>query len=251
MIPRQSPEDRRRPDRWKHGGIPVLGLIGGIGGGKSSAARRLADRGAAVIDADAVGHELLEDPAIRARVVGRFGAGVLEATPPGGAGPSRVSRRALAALVFGDAAALRDLEAILHPAMRDRFRRTIERLIGEGGRPCIVLDAAVLLEAGWDDLCDRIAFVDAPRPERLRRVKQARGWSEATFEARERSQWPVEEKRRRADRIITNDGSPDRLEAEIERLLAWLRAGAPGEADPTGSSTRLAGSSDRLLTSAR
>jgi dephospho-CoA kinase len=240
MIPRQSPEDRRRPDRWKHGGVPVLGLIGGIGGGKSSAARLLADRGAAVIDADAVGHELLEDPSIRDRVVERFGAGVLEGSPSGGAGPSRISRRALAAIVFGEAAALRDLEAILHPAMRDRFLRTIQRLTREGGRTCIVLDAAVLLEAGWDDLCDRIAFVDAPRPERLRRVKQSRGWSEATLESRERAQWPVEAKRQHADWIITNEGGPDRLGPEIERLCAWLHGGAAPEATSAGSSTRLA-----------
>jgi dephospho-CoA kinase len=227
MIPCPSPEERCPRDRWKHGVLPVLGLIGGIGGGKSAVARLLAGRGAAVIDADAVGHERLEDPAIRERVVGRFGAGVLEMTPSGDAEGPRISRRALAAIVFGDAAALRDLEAILHPAMRDRFVRTIDRLVREGGRPCIVLDAAVLLEAGWDDLCDRIAFVDAPRPERLRRVEQARGWSEATFESRERSQWPAEEKRRRADWIVSNDGGPDHLEAEVERLAAWLHAAAP------------------------
>ena len=77
MIPRQSPEELRSRDRWKHGPVPVLGLIGGIGGGKSSVASSLAGRGAAVIDADAVGHELLEDPAIRDRVVERFGSGVL------------------------------------------------------------------------------------------------------------------------------------------------------------------------------
>jgi dephospho-CoA kinase len=236
MIPCQSPEDRRLRDRWKHDGMPVLGLIGGIGGGKSSAARMLAERGAVVIDADAVGHELLEDPSIRARVVERFGAGVLEVPSSGAAEWSRISRKALASIVFGDAEALRNLEAILHPAMRDHFRRTIDRLAREGGRPCIVLDAAVLLEAGWDDLCDWIAFVDAPRPERLRRVKPARGWSEATFEARERSQWPVEEKRRRADWVIANDGGPDHLRAEVARLFARLNPAAPTGVSPAASS---------------
>ena len=164
MIPSRSPEEPRPRDRWKHGAIPVIGLIGGIGGGKSAVARLLADRGAAVIDADAVGHELLEDPAIRARVVERFGAGVLEASAATDAAVPRISRRALAGIVFADASALRDLEAILHPAMRDRFLRSITRLVHDGGRPCVVLDAAVLLEAGWDDLCDRVIFVErAPR----------------------------------------------------------------------------------------
>ena len=228
MIPLPSTDEEPRPRlRWKHGSVPVVGLIGGIGAGKSAAARMLADRGAAVIDADAVGHELLEDPAIRARILERFGAGVLEAVrrrPASRPARPRISRRALGAIVFADAAALRDLESILHPAMRDRFRRAIEHLAREGRSPCVVLDAAVLLEAGWDDLCDLVIFVDAPRPDRLRRVQQSRGWSEATLDARERSQWPLVRKCRRADWIINNDGDLDRLGRELDRLLARLRA---------------------------
>ena len=232
MIPRRSPEEPRVRDRWKHGAVPVLGLIGGIGGGKSSVARWLAHRGAAVIDADAVGHELLEDPALRDRIVERFGSGVVEAARPGEPSAPRINRRALGAIVFDEPAALRDLEAILHPAMREDFRRTIGRLARDGDRPCIVLDAAVLLETGWDDFCDRIAFVDAPRAERLRRVKASRGWSEETLAARERSQWPVEEKLRRADWIIDNDGAPARLEREVDRLLSRLRADSSPEGSP-------------------
>ena len=68
-----------------------------------------------------------------------------------------------------------------------------------------MLDAAILLEAGWDDLCDLVVFVDAPRPERLERAARQRGWSPETFESRERAQWPCDEKRRRADVVITND----------------------------------------------
>lgn len=223
MIPRQSPDEPRARDRWKHGSIPVLGLIGAIGGGKSAVACRLAERGSAIIDADAVGHELLESPAIRDRIVERFGAGVLEQE----VGGSRIDRRALGAVVFREPAALRDLEAILHPAMRERFRQAIQRLERQGERPCIVLDAAVLLEAGWDDLCDRIACVDAPRAERLRRVGASRGWSDEALAARERAQWPVAEKRRRADWIIDNDSTPARLEREADRLLGRLRGDSP------------------------
>lgn len=225
MIPPKHTDQPRSRDRWKHGSIPVLGLIGAIGGGKSSVSRRLASRGAAVIDADAVGHELLEEPAVRDRVVGRFGPGVLEAATEGGS--PRISRRALGAIVFHDPDALRDLEAILHPAMRERFRQAIGRLSREGGRACIVLDAAVLLEAGWDDLCDRIACIDAPRAERLRRVAASRGWSDEALAAREDAQKPVEEKRRRADWIIENDGTPARLEREADRLLTLLGAESP------------------------
>jgi dephospho-CoA kinase len=229
MIPLPPTDEEPRPRlRWKHGSVPVVGLIGGIGAGKSAAARMLADRGAAVIDADAVGHELLEDPAIRARILERFGAGVLEveaspAVASTGQNP-RISRRALGAVVFADDRALRDLEAILHPAMRDRFRQAIEVVAREGRTPCVVLDAAVLLEAGWDDLCDLVIFVDAPRPDRLRRVEQSRGWSAATLDARERSQWPLLRKGQGADWIIKNDGDLDRLGRELDRILARLRA---------------------------
>jgi dephospho-CoA kinase len=234
MIPRQSSETPRSRDRWKHGSIPVVGLIGGIGGGKSSVARLLADRGAAVIDADTVGHELLETPAIHDRVVARFGSGVVEAARPGESPAPRISRQALGAIVFNNPAALRDLEAILHPAMREDFRRTIGRLEheGDGSCPCIVLDAAVLLEAGWDDFCDRIAFIDAPWSERLRRVQSSRGWSAELLAARERSQWPVEEKRRRADWIIDNDGAPARLGRGVDRLLGRLGADSSPETPP-------------------
>ncbi len=215
----------RNRDPWKHGAVPVLGLIGGIGAGKSVAARMLAERGAAVIDADAVGHELLTDPTIRARIVERSGPGVLET----GDGSTRrpnpaISRRALGAVVFADPAALRDLEAILHPAMRERFRREIDRVACEGRAPCIVLDAAVLLEAGWHDLCDHVVYVDAPRDERLRRVAAARGWTVSMLEARERSQWPADRKRCRADWILGNDGDLDRLGRELDRLVARLRS---------------------------
>ena len=185
-----------------------------------------------MIDADAVGHELLEEPVIRDRVVARFGPGVLEASaagePPGG----RISRRALGGIVFRAAAALRDLEAILHPAMRERFLGTIGRLVGDGSRPCIVLDAAVLLEARWDDLCDRIACVDAPRAVRLERVLASRGWSEEALAARERAQMPVDQKRRRADWIIDNEGGLAQLDREVDRLLGRLEAEASPGAPP-------------------
>lgn len=234
MMPSPSldhPPCRRDP--WKHGAVPVVGLIGGIGAGKSVAARMLAERGATVIDADAVGHELLTDPGIRARIIGRFGPGVLEAQDGAHGHDPAISRRALGAIVFADPASLRDLEAILHPAMRERFRREIDRVAGEDRSGLVVLDAAVLLEAGWDDLCDLVVYVDAPRDERLRRVAAARGWTASMLEARERSQWAAERKRCRADWILCNDGDLDRLGRELDGLVDRLRStDAPVEPEP-------------------
>jgi dephospho-CoA kinase len=233
MSPSHPPEEPSLRGRWKHGAIPVVGLIGGIGSGKSRVASLLAERGAAVIDADAVGHELLGDPEICAKVVERFGMGVLQEPREAGTAPPKIDRRALGAIVFADPASRQALEALLHPAMRAQFLATIDRLAQRRESTCIVLDAAILLEAGWDDLCDRIVFVDAPHRQRLRRVAEARGWSEPTLEARERAQWPLDEKRRRADGIISNDSGPDRLEDQVDRLVSRLLGPpAPSEESP-------------------
>ncbi len=229
MIPCRAPEEPRPRGRWKHGAIPVLGLIGGIGGGKSSVARRLAERGAAVIDADAVGHELLEEPAIRARVVERFGPGVLEPAPAAGA---ERSRRGSAggpwrAIVFHDQTALRDLEG--HPASGDARAFPADRSAAwppRARRPRSCWTPPSCSRRAGTTCATGSPSSNAPRVERLRRVREARGWSEETFAARERSQWPIEEKRDRADWIIANDGGPDRLGREVDRLLDLLRAGA-------------------------
>ena len=152
-----------------------------------------------------------------------WGGGAGEAGRETGSPPA-IARKALGAIVFADAVARRDLEAIVHPPMRSWFQAVIEReqCTASGRDRFIVLDAAILLEAGWDDLCDLIVYVDAPREERARRVEEQRGWSRATLDARERAQWPREQKRRRADVIITNDAGVEALRREVERVEATL-----------------------------
>src|SRR5207237_7455507 len=105
------------------------------------------------------------------------------------------------------------------PWIKQRLREELARLKADTAVPLIVLDAAVLLEAGWDDLCDEIVFVDVPRPLRLERIARWRGWSEKEVEAREMAQLPVEEKARRADHRLDNSGSLDRLRVQVNALL--------------------------------
>jgi dephospho-CoA kinase len=201
------------------GAMPVIGLIGGIGSGKSEVASLLADRGAIVVNADLVGHKLLDVPEVRSLIVDRFGKRVIQESASDGALKTQIDRRVLASIVFADAEARHALEAILHPRMRQQFAATIESAQHGDPRPrAVVLDAAVLLEAGWDDLCDLVVFVDAPRGKRLERVARQRGWTLDAFQAREEAQWPCELKRRRADVVVNNDGDLDLLRRQVDQF---------------------------------
>jgi dephospho-CoA kinase len=222
--------------RWKHGSVPVIGLIGGIGSGKSRVAAALAAHGAMVIDADQVGHEVLDQPEVSRAVLERFGERIRASSEDGANGP-RINRRALGAIVFADPAALRDLEALLHPRMEHRFHEAIARAAREATAPAIVLDAAILLESGWDRCCDLVVFVEAPWADRLRRVAASRGWSSDTLRAREQAQWPLDVKRARADKILRNDAGIEALDRLVEDLLSFLARpdAAPSAArDPGG-----------------
>jgi dephospho-CoA kinase len=242
MTPSERSHDPRADPRWQHGATPVLGLTGGLASGKSAVASLLAERGFAVIDADSVGHEVLEGPPVVRKVVERFGTGVLAAEGLSSERGPRVNRAALAAIVFTDPGERRALEAIVHPLMRARFIEAIEQETSparQGARP-VVLDAAILLEAGWDDLCDLVVFVDAPRSERMRRAALLRGWPAEIFDSREAAQWSCEEKRRRAGFVIKNDAGMDRLPREVDRLAATLLELGPATFELPGMERPLA-----------
>ncbi len=217
-----NPRPQRRPEGpWRNGPIPVIGLVGGIGAGKSLAASALAARGAFLLDADAIGHILLDQSPCRDRVLDRFGEGVLEpfAAEEGIRRP--INRRALGTIAFANRSALRDLELILHPAMRKTFEKAIARESRRQRHPAIVLDAAILYEADWDSLCDLVVCVDADPDRRMARLEATRGWTAEVLASREKSQGPIEEKRRDADHVLTNDGTPEELLAAIDAL--WPR----------------------------
>jgi dephospho-CoA kinase len=197
----------------------VIGLIGGIGAGKSRVAAQLAERGAFVVDADAVGHALLNQTPVRARVLARFGTRVVGSTGDAESAPT-IDRRALGAIVFANPSDLRALEGILHPRMRKTFERAIARAVRKGQAKAVVLDAAVLLEAGWDSLCDLVVYVDAPEGVRLPRLSAQRGWTEAVLRTREAVQWPSERKRRLADAVIVNDSGLEPLGVAVDRFWA-------------------------------
>jgi dephospho-CoA kinase len=197
--------------------MKIIGLLGGIGSGKSTVAEIFRRLGAAVLDADKAGHEVLRIPAIRAAVGGRWGQ---EAIGPDG----EIDRKALAKIVFAPPPdgprELTELERITHPEIRRRLRAEIEELASRGTQ-VVILDAPVLLKAGWNTVCDTLVFVDSPLEQRQARAA-ARGWSAEEFTRREASQEPVEEKRRLANFVVDNSGDFGYIGSQVERLWQVL-----------------------------
>jgi dephospho-CoA kinase len=197
---------------FKHGAKPVIGLIGAIGAGKSTAARCLAARGGVVIDADALGHEALRQPEVVAKLMALWGEGIRR---PDGS----LDRREIARIVFADDAERNALEAAVFPYIGGRTRQEIAAAQANPAVAFVVLDAAVLLEAGWGEFVDKIVYVDAPREQRVARLAARSGWGDADLAAREAAQWPAEEKMSRADAVVVNDGDLDRLQERVDRLV--------------------------------
>jgi len=177
----------------------ILGLVGGIASGKSVVANVLRDMGAVVLDADRAGHFVLREPELIAELRKRWGDGILDSS-------GQVSRRAVARIVFaqGNEAERKFLEQLAHPRIEALLKQELEAVRNSPEPPpVLVIDAALLFEAGWDKLCDKILFVDASRDIRLERAV-ARGWSAEQFAAREAAQLPPEEKRARSHIVIRN-----------------------------------------------
>ncbi len=186
----------------------VVGLAGGVGSGKSSIASLFRNWGARVLDADVLGHRVLDLPAVRARLVRLWGPGLLR--------NGRIDRRALAAVAFRSRRSLERLNRTVHPAILRALRREVRR-----NRGWLVLDAALLFETGADALCDRVVFVHVPRAERIRRTA-ARGWTRGELARRERFQLPTAYKKKRADAVIDNAGPRSRTAAQARKIFDGL-----------------------------
>jgi dephospho-CoA kinase len=199
----------------------TIGVTGGIGSGKSTAARLLAEMGAPVIDADKVGHEIYQPgtPAY-AELITAFGEGILA--------PDRtIDRRKLGPIVFADPAALKRLNAIVHPKMFARMGEMVAAMRRGGEARPIVIEAAILIEANWQPLFDEIWLVTASREHVIERVERDRGLKPEQTEARLRAQLSDDERRKCARREIRNDGTLAELRDEVTRLWqeALARAG--------------------------
>lgn len=197
----------------------VIGLTGGIGAGKSAVAGNLERLGASIIDADREGHESYAKGTIGwRRITALFGDDMLN-------DDGEIDRHRLGQLVFGSAQALAWLNSAIHPIIRDRISTKLKQLEALGCKVAVV-DAAVLVQAGWHDLTDEVWLVKAPAEQAAQRVSDQRGMQ--TWEVMGRiaaQEQMVIEAEAKAGVIIDNAGSVDELVANVERL--WKERNLP------------------------
>lgn len=192
-----------------------VGLTGGIGCGKTTVGRMLEERGCHRLDADRIGHEVMEPggPA-HAQIVERFGGEVL--APDG-----TIDRARMAERVFSDRVERQALESILHPRIVEEARRRLAELSGRRETALAVVEAALMVEAGTWRLYDRLVVVHAPLEDRVARMV-LRGLDPQQTRARIQAQMPLEEKVALADYPVDNGGSLERLQKQVSRLYSML-----------------------------
>lgn len=224
-TPKQSPQ------RTPRGRIPIIGLAGGIGSGKSRVATCFANLGCIVIDSDRQAREALERPEVRQALLAWWGPEILAQAESDAPGDARsLDRGKIARIIFSDPTERARLEGLVHPIIRARRADIIERASAQGA-PAAVIDAPLLFEAGVDAECDVVVWVEASRKTRLERVIRNRGWDEAELARREAAQWPLERKRALCRYTIVNDAPEvdpkDRKAAvaeSVRRLLEEILA---------------------------
>ncbi len=194
--------------------LPIIGLVGGIGSGKSALAAAFEALGCRRLDADRLGHEIIARADVYADLVTTFGNSIL--APDG-----RINRAALAAVAFADDASTATLNRIVGAALWPEFRRQALEAADNAPPevPAVILDAALLFESDSQDLCDAVVFVDAPEDLRRQRIQSSRGWSWDEVLRRQARQFPLSRKRALADFFCTNDGNLDALHATAQRIL--------------------------------
>jgi dephospho-CoA kinase len=214
--------------------LPILGLVGGIGSGKSFVAGLFAELGAKVVEGDQAGHEALKQPEIKKQIIARWGEEIVN-------DHGEIDRRKLGTKVFADPKHLKELETIVFPWIKEKLKRELLTADQDPHSRLLILDAAVMMEAGWSEICDAIIFVDAPKEVRQQRIA-ARGWSPEELEKRERSQLPLVEKKTRSQAVVENAGDVERTRAQVRELFekwsAPARPLAEKAARPSGNQTR-------------
>lgn len=194
------------------GDKPIIGILGGVGSGKSTVAAEFAKLGCKVIDADKIAHKLLERKTVKEKIASAFGRDVLDAK-------GRIDRRKLAAIVFAYADKLLTLNGIIHPLVLRRAEQLIERYNRQNKVKAIVLDMPLLVEIGWAGRCDRLIFVNCRQKIRAERAKKL-GFDKNQRKIRENFQISLDNKMNLADNTIENNSDFSALVRQVADIFS-------------------------------
>jgi dephospho-CoA kinase len=202
-------------------GKPIIGIVGGIGSGKSHVARLFGELGCLVIDSDAQVRDAYRDPHVVATLKRWWGDGAFR---PDGS----IDRSAIAAKVFTHPEERKRLEDLIHPMVHAARERAMAKAAGDPGVVAFVWDTPLLVETGLHRECDAIVYVDAPLEVRLERVRSTRGWDAAELTRREKSQLGLDTKREISDHLVRNtaDAGID-VRGQLREVLSRILAAAP------------------------
>ena len=196
------------PDRPS--GLYVIGLTGGIASGKTTVSDYLNSLGVCVIDADEVAHEVTSPGSAGFKeIIEEFGEDLLTAE-------GNLNRKKLGEIVFSDKEALSKLNAIVHPLVIENIRQMLVKIECS---PCVVLDVPLLFESGMDDLCDEVWVVAVDEDTQVKRLMERDGYNLDEATRRVNAQMPLEEKVRRAHRVLDNTGTIEETKRQVDELF--------------------------------
>ena len=194
---------------------PIIGILGGIGSGKSTVTDEFVKLGCKAIDADRIVHELFEQEPIKKQIAASFGDGILDSA-------GKIDRRKLAEIVFSDSSKLSLLNSIIHPLVIARAEELIERYKDEPAVKAIVLDMPLLVEVGWEKLCDKLVFVDCKPQIRTERAKKAGVFSKNQLKIRENFQISLDKKQNITDNTIDNNSDFPALVRRVANVFTEI-----------------------------
>jgi dephospho-CoA kinase len=194
---------------------PVIGLLGGIGSGKSTVANQFANLGCAVIEADRIAHDVIENKDVVDTISSIFGSDVLSSD-------GMIDRSKLAIRVFEDAEQLEKLQAIVHPPVLEQCERLLTQYLSAPSVPAVVLDVPLLLESGLDRRCNVLIFVESPADQRFLRATAKKGLSQDQVKKRENFQISLDKKRQIAQYTIQNNSDLSDLAEQVAHIYSTL-----------------------------
>lgn len=194
--------------------MKVIGLTGGVGCGKSTVAGIMKEKyPVAVLIADDIGAELMKkNQSCYKEIVTAFGKEIVSEN-------GELDRHALAAIVFADDERLSVLNSIIHPKVKEYIKEEIKKIESEDSVNYVFIESAIILECGYEDICDEFWYVSAPFEERVRRLQSTRGYSEAKIQAIMDKQKEEEQFERQCSVVLCNDGELEKIYSQLKILL--------------------------------